>query len=619
MGGRKGWIAPDSRRARLSRLIARWQRQGKRGFSFAEILSGYRKEYPGDAATHDSLTSTVGALVHAGELARERGAGRKVLYLPQPSPNVATDDSLLARAVVEIVESYYEVHHCPISTAAITAELKRRALWPERFARLHPLLRRLASDGGIEGDGWDLNLPAVQRADARTAIGEHVAFWIPVGEPAQCATEPSSRADALRHVVAAASLGLGRPVSKSELRWCLDAQPGQSPFREMLDPSRLGPHLQHTVERDAPYLPLTSRLRAVDGPLTCHGGPPRRYLHRSPSQEELAACRLEDAVIAIRPATELAGTRKLEARARALRSPTLADVARTRRRLVAHALRAYSGPELRAIARRVSSSYETLARWIDESSISYASRYSRRRELTEAQQELDAVLHRLSAFESTGSHRTTRRTLATAAGATLHVGRAGLVSVKVIRDFAIYASHSGDLDTPRPELAYARARRFPNPALVRRPPADTLVMVDTLAFLDRADAVLAVFSASEPRRAMTLLASAHLVLGEVLRDVTFLQDHLTRSLLETSVVRRPVGLAAALLGECPELKALAPGTDNVEDVRAYVLAALVSDLDAEMVHRRVLECARVARGPARAIARRALHALEAGRLVSILE
>lgn len=612
MGRARGSVARDSRRARLRRVIAECQRQGQTRFSFAEMLARYAAAYPGDLATHDSLTSTVSALVHAGELARERGLGRRLLYVPQRPSNVGADDATLARAVVEIVESYYEAHHSPIPTAAISAEMKRRALWPDRFARLTRLLRLLASDADTRADTSGLSLPAIQRADARTLIGEAVGFWVPVGVPVQCATAPSSSADALRRSVAAAASSLGRPVSKRDLRWWLDAQPAWSALREMLEPSRIGPHVQHTAERDLVYLPSTGRLRAVDGPLTCHGGAPRRYLHRSPSSQELAACRLEDAVLSIRPATELAGIEKLDLYARSLRSPILVEVVRTRRYLLAEALLVYAGADdISATTRCVERSHDVLARWMDESSLSYAAHYSRRRQLAEAREELAGAVRVADASEFAPSRGLTNRPRTASAKAKRYVGQAGLVSVTAIRDLATDAATVGDLDTPRPELTYARARRFPNPALATQPVSESLTL------LDRADAMLAVFDAAQPGRAMGLLASAQLVLGEVLRDTAFLQDQLTRA--KAGEVRRPLALASALLGECPILTLVAPDAGDAEDVRAYVLAALVSDVEAGRVHRRVLECARRSRGAARAVARRAIKALEAGRLLSILE
>jgi hypothetical protein len=611
MGRLRGSIGQDSRRARLSRVIAEWQRQGQTRFSFAELLARYAAAYPGDRATHDSLTSAVSALVHAGELTREPGAGRRLLYVPRRPSNVGGDDATLAHNVVDIVESHYEARHSPIPTAAISAELKRRSLWPDRFARLSRLLQRLAGEADTEADALGLSLPAIQRADARTLIGEAVAFWVPVGVPAQCATAPSSSADALRRAVAAAAPSLGRPVSKRELRWWLDAQPVWSPLREMLEPSRVGPHLQHTGDRDAAYLPSPGRLQVVDGPLTCHGGPPRRYLHRSPSSQELAACQLEDAVLTIRPATELAGIEKLESYARTLRSPILGEVMRVRRHLVAHALRAYAGGDIRASGRCVGSSFDALEHWIDQSSLSYAARYSRRRQVAEAREELTAALRVVAGSELVLRRGRTKRSPAPGAPATRYVGQAGLVSVTAVRDFAVRAARAADLDAPRPELTYARARRFPNPASATQPGTDSL------ALLDRADAVLAVFGAAQAGRAMALLVSAQLVLGEVLRDTGFLQEQLGRA--RAGHVRRPLALASALLGECPDLKLVAPDAGDAENVRAYILAALVSDVEADRVYDRVLECARRSRGTARAVTRRALKALESGRLLSIVE
>lgn len=75
MGRIRGSVASDSRRARLSRLLARMPSDDTTRLSYAEILARYRGAYPDDAGKHGSLTSALGALVHAGELRRERGIG----------------------------------------------------------------------------------------------------------------------------------------------------------------------------------------------------------------------------------------------------------------------------------------------------------------------------------------------------------------------------------------------------------------------------------------------------------------------------------------------------------------------------------------------------------------
>lgn len=302
--------ALPSRRAKLARLIAEPGVNRKGGISFAELLAKYQSAFPDDAATHDSLTSAVGALLHEGAVVRAGKRGRRILYaVGRARANGGkrlVRRSELAAAAVAIVESFYRSERCPISTREIRSALKEQGLWPDRFAGLPAMLRALRSAPGRGRSFEPVTRPALKLAPTLTATGRTAAFWIPVWAPDQCAMRPPDRGEALRRAVDLAGAEVGRPVSKRELEWWLDTQPAGSILRAGLAGAGLGPTIKNTVDRDRPHPSLAGRLHRVAGPLTISDRRSPRYTVGPPAPNDIATCTFEDAVDALRPARELA-------------------------------------------------------------------------------------------------------------------------------------------------------------------------------------------------------------------------------------------------------------------------------------------------------------------------
>ena len=240
------------------------------------------------------------------------------------------DRDLLAPEVIAIVDELYRREQCPIPTASIRVMLQERGLWPDRYDRLHALLRTLSrpSPEGVATESRDE--PRLKRADDGSPGSLASAFWLPASAPDQCPMTPANSAQALRRAVAAASAALGLPIAKRELGWWAEALPPESPLRKALSSIPLSPLIKNVLDRDERHRGVSGRLHIVTGPLTCHGGPAPRLLVREPIVDEVDACRFADAVTTLRAASETRGISALYRLAIASSSPVLDSIARTR-------------------------------------------------------------------------------------------------------------------------------------------------------------------------------------------------------------------------------------------------------------------------------------------------
>ena len=606
--------ALPSRRVRLARLIAEPSVSGKDGISFAELLAKYQSAFPDDAATHDSLTSAVGALLRDGALVRAGKRGRRTLYaVGRARANRGKRSvrrSKLAAATVATVESHYRSEGCPISTGEIRSALKEQGLWPDRYAGLPAMLRALLSAPGRGRSFERVTRPALKLAPTRTVTGRTVAFWIPVWAPDQCALRPPDRGEALRRAVDLAGAEVGRPVSKRELEWWLDTQPAGSILRAALAGAGLGPTIKNTVDRDRPHPSPSGRLHRVAGPLTISGGRPPRYTVGPPTPNDRAACTFEDAVDVVRPARELATLGALEALGHGYTGETLGHVAADRRMLALHALGAYANlratTEVSEALQAMRSRCAVLSRWVEEAPLSYSARYARREQLARVHDDLVALEQLIIA-----SRR--RRLHAAPAGTLRFAGGAALIATRPIREFTARAIASGEIPAARPNFVYAAARRFRNPNPTRKKAAEER------SCLDRVDALVEAFRQSCAQRAWRYVSLASTILGPVLRDAEYVRRRLTE-VDEADRSLRPVLLVAlGLLGGLPEVDDAAGDCRSVPNARAFVLASALTDLDPGSLEGRLDAAGNSFRGPARVVVNHALRRLERGAFMTLLE
>ena len=609
---------PESRRARLARLLRSRPAVRKPGVSFAELLDLYRSAFPDDLATHDSLTSALGALLHDGTVVRSGRKRGRTYYAAAPDGRVRRpserERSTLAAAVVEIVRAHYRAERRPISTAGVRNALKTRGLWPDRYARLATLLHALAKAPARESGTDPVPRPALKVAPARRTAGRVAAFWIPVEAPDQPALEPPDRAEALRRAVAIATEQLGRPVTKTELRWWLDTQPPSSMLGLALGDGPLGPAIKNTLDHDRRHEGDTGRLHDITGALTVNGGAPVRRRLGPPTPNDVSASALEDAVSVVRARSESTALQRFEGwRKTAVQSipgrKVLDRIASDRRSLVLHALRVYAGlseNELVDAMARMRSTHTVASRWLDEASISYAARYTRREQLAQAIADLSAVERLLDDRRS--SSRIEARI-----GQLRFVGQTALVPPRTMREFARRTVDAGEIDATRPRTLYTSARRVPNPGRPARP------AIDELALIDRLDAVVAVVEAANAPRGRALVSVAHDVIGHALRDAAYLSDRLDDVAPGDHEIRSALVIALGLLGELPDIGLAVPNRRNALESRAYVLAALLATLDAGQAESQLAEAADWVRGAAGQILEKALAKARRGMLVSLLE
>ena len=620
MSPRKGTVSPASRRARLADVLRRAQRDRPAGLTFAELLAAYRIAYPASRATHDTLSASLGALLYDGEVRQSAVSSGVVRYRMSRTRRVGGDsEDALAGRVVEIVAELYVEHGRPVATREISGRLRALGLWPHRYAGLHHLLNRLARSAGDEATNIGARKrsttdPALRRVHNTTATGRRSAFWIPTRSrrcrAAPQPTRPTTAADALRRAVDAAALG--RPIAARELRWWLESLPLTDPMRDALGSGRLGRVLKNVADVDRPHAGRAGRLHVVTSDLTCHGGAPPRYLLRRPSDAEIAACRLEDALYALRPAEEMRAIDELSGSRLHSRDPTSVPLMEARGRALRRKLEPWVS---RNAVRRLRASLNTVEGWFDRTSASSEGAwFTRQRFLTDARVQLAASTRFLRERDGAMGSRRSRR-MPWGEPAVL-IGEGALVEPKALRTVAKLAVRAGDLDAGRPDLVYAAARRFPPPG---PRPDNRLPVGGELAAIDRADAIVALVARSRCPHARTLVGAAHGYLGEVIRDAGWIAELMAARPHLSGTSRVALIVAMGVLGEAVPFKAAVTSDPDTEAARAYLLGAALACLAVDQALDYATRFAAVARGPARQVAASAVDRLRAGHLLGLVE
>ena len=620
MSPRKGTVSPRSRRARLAEVLRRAQRDRPAGLTFAELLAAYRTAYPASRASHDTLSASLGALLYDGEVRQSPASPGTVRYRMSRKRRADGDgDDALAGSVVQIVAELHAEQGRPVATREISERLCARGLWPHRYAGLHHLLNRLARSRGDDAMAAQARkrsgaTAALRRVQNTTATGRESAFWIPARSgrrrEAPQPAPPTTAADALRRAVDAAALR--RPIAARELRWWLESRPPTEPIRVALRDGRLGRVLKNVADVDRPHAGTPGRLHVVTTDLTCHGGAPPRYLLRPPSNAEVAACRLGDALYALRPEEEMSAIRQLRGTGTHGRDRAMVILMEARERALIRQLEPWV---TRSAVRRLRASLDTVERWFARTTASSEGAwFIRQRFLTDARAQLAAAARFLREREGGGSSGRSRR-MPWGDPAVL-AGEGALVEPKALRAIAELAVRTDDLGSGRPDLVYAGARRFPRPTPL---PDDRLPVGGELAVIDRVDAIVALVERSRCPLARDLVAGAHALLGEVIRDGGWV-TRLANARVQTSTVSRmPLIVAAGLLGETVAFDAVASSASDGSVARACLLGAALASLAVDQALDYAMALKSRARGPARLIATSAVEQLRAGRLLGIVE
>lgn len=546
----------ESRRSRLLDVFAR----AKRPLRFAELIAAYTRRFPEDVGGHEAWSSALGALLHSGEATRV-GRGRGVVgyrvALRVPRPSAAT--RRLPRIVWEIVDRVYRETGEPVSTGEIRRRLKERGAWPDRFPRLVAVLEASAvdpTDVAIMSTETARSTAALRRAPAKPSRGRTPSFWVPAWAPPQCAVVAATAADALRHAIGAASREAGMPVSQRELRWWIAAQPTESWWRRELSPARTGVVLRNVALRDRARDGEPDALHVVAGPLTCHGGAPKRYTLGPAAAAAIRACHITDAVTMLQLEVEL--ETRIALRQLGLPAAVRRRLERARETAVRTAWSTYSGTlnaraferacRRRAKATRAIACWQEAAMRAGPASITLRTERRQERERWRAAKE---IVHQL------GEHETTAPTSRGDAGTSGIVGHAALLSPARAKQYVWRAKIAGEIAAPRPELAYSAARRFPRPHDSTHDAARSarLVSGDELALLDAVD----VWCTVRERAAIedtsptptTISTQISTIVGPVLRDRALIDSLRGRAGISGDARRLFAILAELLYGQLP--------------------------------------------------------------------
>ena len=394
----------------------------------------------------------------------------------------------------------------------------------------------------------------LRRAPAAPTRGKVPGFWIPAWAPPQCAVTAPSAADALRCAIYAACREARMPVSQQELRWWIAAQPQESWWRRELSPTRTGAALRNVALRDRHREGEPEAVRVVEGPLTCHGGAPKRYVVGAMSEVEIRACHITDAVTTLQLDVEL------ETRATllplGLPSGARRQLERARLTAVRAALMTYCGPldsrELarahrrRARAMRAVTSWHAAANRAETAAITLRSNQRQEQARWRATK---MIVRHLETHATKTSSRLVR------AEPPAIVGCVALLSPERAVHYVERTKASGQIAATRPELVYATARRFPRPRVSSRDAKRSarLVVGDELALLDAVDVWCAVQrrAGSEETMSTTALTGIIAVVGPVLRDAVLIDALKVRPDLSGDTRRLLTRLSALLSGRLP--------------------------------------------------------------------
>lgn len=545
----------ESRRTRLLKLFSR----AERPLRFADLLGAYARRFPDDAGGHEALSSALGALLHSGEVTRV-GRGRGIVrYRLDGHSSRSSGTRRPDPAIVwDIVDQAYRATGGPVATAAIRRELKARGAWPDRFPRLVAVLDTMAvdPDARIMSTGAARSAAALRRAPAAPSRARVPGFWVPAWAAPQCAVTAPSAANALRYAIGAASREAGMPVSQRELRWWIAAQPTDSWWRRELSPARTGAALRNVALRDRGRDDEPHALRVVEGPLTCHGGAPKRYTFGPTTDAEIRACHFMDAIIMLELDVELQTRIAL---------PQLGLPAGVRRRLecaraaaVHTALATYCASlDTRAFEsarRRRTRAMRAIASW-QEAAIPAGPALITLR--TEQRQERARWYAAREIVHHMGKHETTARPSWGDAAYSGIVGHVALLSPARAKQYVWRAKIAGEIAAPRPELVYSAARRFPRPHDSTHDAARSarLVSGDELALLDAVDVWCTISQRGATRGSAptptTISAWIATIVGPVLRDVALIDALRRRAHISADARRRLAILAELLRGRLP--------------------------------------------------------------------
>lgn len=584
-------LVPGSLAHRLLALLRAGVAETQHGATVPEL----RAAADGDPALQKLLGATLQSLRRRGYVAPVDGRVGHQRYAPagwaappveRPPDDVERVLRALRRAVTDSGRA--------VTTREVAQSLEATG---EQLSRNYPnaVRRALLTLAAPRRRGLQQHRGPVEARRILLSSGRPSMLWrlSDARAPWQAVPAAVSRAEVGRALVAHGQARLGRPTRREDLA-LLAAELPWLGRRLWLREDRIESALRDAMEVDGRYAGTAGRLHEITTAFTCHGGAMEAYTMGPPSPLDVRTIRFEDALAAARLLEEEASLQALKGMGERVLGSNLTPLVIARRMAARQMLvRALGTRRHQAVIERVAGSLGVLQPLAEaHNDRKLARRWARRVE------ELDLAR---SVLKRQAIHR----------GATgvATVGEFGAVDPGALARWIGAAAHAADEPLTEVRLALASCRRIPVTAsrgrLRGRPGKDSASRAP-LARLDRVDALVTLFRAYGPPRALMLVEGASTLLGHVLRDARLVGEVATSAPMGTWARRHAV-VALGLLGT-PASPSGAWDADAL-----HTLLTATSDLPRALtaVHERY-PAARAAMRPAIARAR-------AGLLLSVLE
>lgn len=611
-------LVPGTKSARVADLVLKLTRSRGHAITVIDTAGEYVRQYADPAG---DISSCMGALVRLGVLARipdRPGSTRYIHHAhPDAEPYPPNDECGI---ILTVLTEHWDAHAQPMATRALTRALAARGVNSGR-AGFQQLLDSLARSDPRRGVCARIACETQQ-----TSLGALAYYWRPASAPAGHAAPPGSHVDAVRQAFAQSGAELGRGATRNELLLWQRTRAATNVIAATLADDAFSSAVLNGIAEDGEHVGKAGRIHLVPDPWACHGGAPRHYTVGCPDARTTAVCRLASAFYVFQPGAELRGIERLNERGRALRIPIFCSMASARRRLLLDVLyrAATSGDDRRdpsfgdaldVLERAQCVLDQWYSTWVATANTKDWRVVDFRQTFATARGD-----HRAAACLYVADMRTDASGGATTQDDALEVdvrrvaGEGALVSCGELAPLAQCVGARLGVTSETGTLSlYQNARRFPGLPMPGRMTGGAAP-----ARIDRVDALLALFRALSLPRTTSLFSMADLILGAVVRDPWAIA-HCLKTCARDALTRRALVVALGLLGSEPAFELAVPDSSNTEDVRAYVLALVLTHLDPRELGSRLADVHRTVAGPALHVTDVARGRVAAGLLVSAVE
>ena len=551
---------PGSLSDRIATLVRTTTQTAGHALPVAALTEAFHASPDAALQTDVQFRAMVFALYRRGILVRVSGRAGGSTYAHRdaalPAPPEPDDVTLTLRAL----EHAYAAAGRPVTTSEVTRSIGEMgaALHTEDINAVRVRLSTLSRTRRRADPEW--YAPRVTRITETNMRGRPTCRWAPANAaaPSSLASDTfATESDAVRTLVATVEGMLGRPVSRRECAWYIEAHP-ETPCVRAIAKRPLGYLLTYTSGADKKVPVTPGAMVIVDTPESCWGGAPRRYRIAGASTNAAvadAALRVEDLALRFKVAHDQGTLEHIK------KQPWMTKVVVARRNALASALaplRSLSGEGLADAVALLDHGYDLQDAWITVTTLHADTAHARKRYVEFTRDSVQA-------------------TAKAARVATLGAARApdlGGVLIPTLQ-YLIDAAASELQDFPE-AVRRACLRDVPRVPLTPTAQGFGVHTHRDRVGVDRVEAVLNIFRMIATPRTHALLSGAAGLLGTALRDRAPLQAVFAAP---DAVVysRRQAVVALALLGDTPtpamEQRLMA---GDIQDQRALALAYLAS-------------------------------------------